>query len=228
MEGNASISLEDQTVPGLVPLDEIKLAVGIDVGLHEFLTTSDGETEPVQQNFRRSQKRLALGKRRSSRMQKNSSNAQKQKNRIARIHQRVKCQRKEFHYKVARKLVKTYDLIGVEDLNIIGLAKTRLAKSILDAAWGEFITILEAVAVKCGVRVVKVKPHGTTTDCSTCGWKVPKTLEVRIHDCPKCLTVLDRDLNAAKNILVRAINAVGLTVSACGGLLSWVTRHAGH
>ncbi len=89
--------------------------------------------------------------------------------------------------------------------------------------------ILEAVAIKRGVRVVKVKPHGTTTDCSTCGWKVPKTLEIRIHDCPKCLTVLDRDLNAAINILVRTINAVGLTVSACGGLLSWMTRHAaGH
>jgi len=224
----ASISLEDQTVPALIPLDNIKSAVGVDVGLKEFLTTSDGETEPVQQNFRRDQKRLARHQRRSCRMQKGSNNAQKQKNRVARIHQRIKRQRKEFHYKVAHKLVKAYDLIGVEDLNIKGLARTKLAKSILDAAWGEFLTILEAVAVKRGVRVVKVKPHGTTADCSTCGWKVPKTLEIRTHDCPKCLTVLDRDLNAAINILVRAIQAVGLTVSACGGLLSWVTRHADH
>ena len=160
-----------------------------------------------------------------------SNNAQKQKNRVARIHQRIKRQRKEFHYRVAHKLVKAYDLIGVEDLNIKGLAKTRLAKSILDAAWGEFITILEAVArsvgggvlprrtslVKRGVRVVKVKPHGTTVDCSNCGWKVPKTLEIRIHDCPNCNTVLDRDVNAAINILIRALNAVGLTVSACQG-----------
>ena len=222
-----SISMADETVPDLIPLDEIKSAVGIDVGLKEFLTTSDGETEPVQQNFRRSQKRLARTQRRQTRMQKGSNNAQKQKNRVARIHQRIKRQRKEFHYKVAHKLVKAYDLIGVEDLNIQGLARTKLAKSILDAAWGEFIAILEAVAVKRGVRVVKVKPHGTTTDCSTCGCQVPKTLEIRIHDCPKCLTVLDRDLNAAINILVRAINAVGLTVPACGGLLSWVTRYAG-
>jgi len=223
-----SISMADETVPGLVPLDEVKTAVGIDVGLKEFLTTSDGETEPVQQNFRRSQKRLARHQRKQARTQKGSNNAQKQKNRIARIHQRIKRQRKEFHYKVAHKLVKAYDLIGVEDLNIQGLARTKLAKSILDVAWGEFIMILEAVAVKRGVRVVKVKPHGTTVDCSNCGWKVPKTLEIRIHDCPKCLTVLNRDLNAAINILIRAINAVGLTVSACGGLLSWVTRHAGH
>jgi len=174
----ASISLEDQTVPALVPLDDIKSVVGIDVGLKEFLTTSDGTAEPVQQNFRRSQKRLARAQRRQQRRQKGSKNAQKQKNRVARIHQSVKRQRKEFHYKVAHKLVKAYDLIGVEDLNIKGLARTHLAKSILDAAWGEFITILEAVAVKCGVRVVKVKPHGTTVDCSSCGWKVPKTLEI--------------------------------------------------
>ena len=223
-----SISMADETVPELVPLDDIKSAVGVDVGLKEFLTTSDGATEPVQQNFRRSQKRLARAQRSIARMQKGSNNAQKQKNRVARIHQRVKRQRKEFHYKVAHKLVIAYDLIGVEDLNIKGLARTKLAKSILDAAWGEFITILEAVAVKRGVRVVKVKPHGTTVDCSTCEWKVPKTLEIRVHECPNCLTVLDRDLNAAINILVRAMNAVGLTVSACGGYLSWVTRCAGH
>jgi len=198
-------------------LGVVKTAVGIDVGLKEFVTTSDGNTEPIQQNFRRSQKRLARHQRKQARMQPGSSNSIKQKNRIARIHQRIKRQRQEFHYKVANKLVNTYDLIGVEDLNIKGLARTRLAKSILDAAWGEFIRILEAVAVKRGVRVVKVKPHGTSVDCSSCGWKVPKTLEIRIHDCPKCRTVLDRDLNAAINILMRALNAVGLTGSACEG-----------
>ncbi len=152
----ASISLEDQTVPELVPLNEIRSAVGIDVGLKEFLTTSDGDTQPVAQNFRRSQKRLARTQRRQARMQKNSSNTQKQKNRVAQIHQRIKRQRKEFHYKVAHKLVKAYDLIGIEDLNIIGLARTKLAKSILDAAWGEFITILEAVA-----------PHFSQTEFKT-------------------------------------------------------------
>ncbi len=224
----ACISLEDSSVPTPIPLDEVKSVVGVDVGLKAFLTTSDGNTEPIQQNFRRSQRRLARAQRRQQGMQKNSSNAQKQKNKIARVHQRIKRQRKEFHYKVAHKLVKAYDLIGVEDLNIKGLAKTNLAKSILNAAWGEFITILEAVAVRRGVRVVKVKPHGTTVDCSTCGWEVPKTLEIRIHDCPKCLTVLDRDENAAINILMRALNDVGLTLSACGGYLSWMTRCAGH
>ena len=224
----ACISLADDTIPRPIPLDKIRTATGIDVGLKEFLTDANGITEPIQQNFRRTQKRLARHQRASVHKQKGSNNAQKQKNRIARIHQRIKRQRQEFHYKVAHKLVKAYDLIGVEDLNIKGLARTKLAKSILDAAWGEFLTILEAVAVKRGVRVVKVKPHGTTIECSTCGWKVPKTLEIRIHDCPNCLTILDRDHNAAINILERAINDVGLTLSACGGYLSWVTRHVGH
>lgn len=213
----ACISLSDETVPTPIPLDKVKTVVGIDVGLKEFLTTSNGNTEPIQQNFRRSQKRLARHQRKQQGMQSGSSNSIKQKNRVARIHQRIKRQRQEFHYKVANLLVKAYDLIGVEDLNIKGLARTKLAKSILDAAWGEFLTILEAVAVKRGVRVVKVKPHGTTVDCSSCGWKVPKTLEIRIHDCPKCRTVLDRDHNAAINILIRALNDVGLTLSACGG-----------
>lgn len=92
------------------------------------------------------------------------------------------------------------------------------AKSILDAAWGRFLTILEAVAIKRGVRVVKVNPYGTSQDCSECGRKVPKDLSIRTYEYPPCSTVLDRDVNAVLNILQRGINAVGLTVSVCGGL----------
>ncbi len=114
----ACISLEYSSVPTPIPLDEVNTAVGVDVGLKAFLTTSDGNTEPIQQNFRRSQKRLARQQRRLARMQKGLKNAQKQKNRVARIHQRIQRQRKEFHLHVAHKLVKAYDLIGVEDLNI--------------------------------------------------------------------------------------------------------------
>lgn len=121
------------------------------------MSTSTGETVPIQHNYRRSQGVLARQQRKLAREQKGSKNSLKQKERIARIHQRIQSQSREFHYKVAHTLVKAYDLIAVEDLNIKGLAKTRLAKSILDAAWGAFITILEAVAVKCGVHVVKVE-----------------------------------------------------------------------
>jgi putative transposase len=102
-----------------------------------------------------------------------------------------------------------------------------LAKSIYDVAWGKFLTILELVAVKCGVHFVKVNPHNTTQDCSHCGMKVPKTLSVRLHECTKCGLSMDRDENAAVNILVLGLETVGLTVTAvrfvlekpaCGGI----------
>ena len=107
----------------------------------------------------------------------------------------------------------------MEDLNIRGLARTRLSKSILDAAWGRFINILEAVAVKRGVRVVAVNPRSTSQNCSNCGAKVPKTLSIRLHECHKCGITLDRDENAARNILDRALSEVGLILPARGDLV---------
>ncbi|MDP8962847.1 MAG: transposase, partial [Cyanobacteriota bacterium] len=182
------------------------------------LTTSFGETVLIQQTYRKTQSHLARQQRRLARKEKGSSRANKQKNKIARIHQRIGRIRGNFHYNTAHNLVKKYDLIAVEDLNIIGLARTRLSKSVLDAAWGRFITILDAVAVKCGVRVVKVNPYGTSQNCSSCGVKVPKTLSIRLHECHKCGLEMDRDENAARNILDRALNEVGLILSSQCGL----------
>lgn len=212
------ISIEDETVPEPMPLDAVKTAVGVDVGLKDFLTTSEGETVPIQQTYRKTQSHLARQQRKLARKEKGSKRTEKQKNKIAKIHQRIGRIRENFHYNTAHSLVKKYDLIAVEDLNIKGLARTRLSKSILDAAWGRFITILDAVAVKCGVRVVKVNPHGTSQNCSSCGVKVPKTLSIRLHECHKCGLEMDRDENAARNILDRALNEVGLILSAHGGL----------
>ena len=217
----ACLVVEDKTIPQLLSLETIKSAVGIDVGLKEFLTTSTGETVAVKQHYRQAQKHLARQQRRLARKPKGSSNQLKQQNQIAKLHQKIARQRKDFHYKTAHLLVKTYDLIAVEDLNIKGLVRTKLAKSILDVAWGAFIQILEAVAVKRGVRIVKVSPYGTSQNCSDCGTKVPKTLSIRTHECPKCGLTIDRDENAAINVLNRAIEqlkAVGLIVSACGGV----------
>lgn len=212
------ISMQDNSVPQLLPLDEVKSAVRVDVGLKEFLTTSNGNTIAIPQIYRRTQRHLAKQQRQLARQQKGSRRQAKKKNHIARIHQKIERQRKNFHYKTAHKLVKYFDLIAVEDLNIKGLARTKLSKSILDAAWAAFINILEAVAVKRGVRVVKVNPHSTSQNCSTCGHKVPKTLSVRLHHCPKCGLLMDRDENAAVNILNRAISEVGLILPARGGL----------
>jgi putative transposase len=213
-----SISAEDTTIPVALPLDEVKSVVGVDLGLKVFLATSAGEFVPVPQIYRKAQKHLARQQRKLAKKVDGSNNRTKAKTRVAKIHQRIARQRKVFHYQVAHKLCRNYDLIAVEDLNIKGLARTRLAKSIYDVSWGKFLTILAAVVVKYGVHLVKVSPHNTTQDCSGCGIKVPKTLSVRLHECHKCGLEMDRDENAAVNILNKALNAVGLTVSACGAL----------
>jgi putative transposase len=209
-----AISIADNSVPTPRPIDKIKSAIGIDLGLKSFLVTSTGESVDVQQHYRKTQKHLARLQKRLAKKKPGSVNSQKQKQKIACIHQRIGRQRENFHYNVAHKLVKVYDLIAVEDLNIKGLARTKLAKSIYDVAWGNFLTSLEAVALRSGVHFVKVNPHSTTIDCSQCGTKVPKTLSVRLHQCPKCQLELDRDENAAINILHKGLTAVGLTVAA--------------
>ena len=209
-----SIGDSDETVPEPLPLDTIKSAVGIDLGLKCFLASSDGQFVPVPQIYRQAQTHLARQQRTLARRQSGSSNQKKQKSQIAKIHQRIARLREKFHYQIAHQLCRNYDLIAVEDLNIRGLARTHLAKSIYDVAWGKFLTILESVAVKCGVHFVKVNPHNTTQDCSRCGTKVPKTLSVRLHECTKCGLSMDRDENAALNILVLGLETVGLTVAA--------------
>ena len=204
---------------GLISTDNIKTAVGIDVGLKEFLTTNTGETVSVPNFYRKSQSNLARKQRKVSRKEIGSNNWKKAQNKVAKLHQHIARQREDFHYKTAHKLVKEYDLIAVEELNIKGLARnTKLSKSIYDVAWGAFIEKLNAVAVKRGVHVITVNPNHTSQNCSNCGQKVPKTLSVRTHSCPKCGTVLDRDENAAINILNKALNEVGIILSACGGL----------
>ncbi len=191
-----AVSLEDDSVPTPKPIDEINSAVGIDLGLKSFLVTSEGSSFEVQKHYRKTQRHLTRQQKRLAKKEPGSVNALKQKEKIFRIQQRIGRKRQIFHDNIAHQLVKKYDLIAVEDLNIKGLAKTHLAKSIYDSealaslrasvAWGKFLTILEAVALRSGVHFVKVSPHNTTVNCSRCGTKVPKTLSVRLHECPKC------------------------------------------
>jgi putative transposase len=213
-----SFSLEDGTVPDVLPVGNIKAVVGIDVGLEKFLVTSDGDAVEIPQFYRKSQKRLARQQRKLSRMQKGSINYQKQANQVARLHLHVHRQRKAFHYQVAHWLCSVYDLIGFEKLNIKGLARTRLAKSILDAAWGSFLTILQAVAVKRGKWAMEGNARGTSIECSSCSERVEKTLKDRVHHCPSCGLTIDRDWNSGINILNRVQGTLGLAFSGCGGL----------
>ena len=215
----ASLSLEDGTVPDPLPVDEIKNAVGIDVGLEKFLATSDGQAVEIPQFYRKSQQQLARHQRQLARMERGCKNHQRQSNKVARLHLHVARQRKEFHYQVAHWLCDQYDLIAFENLNIKGLARTRLAKSILDAAWGSFLNILQAVAVKRGKWAIGDDPRGTSIECSGCSERVEKTLKDRVHNCPHCGLIIDRDWNSGINILNRAKRTLGLAFAGCGGYL---------
>ncbi len=212
-----SLSLEDGTVPEPLPVDAIKSVVGIDVGLEKFLATSDGQAVQIPQFYRKAQKQLARQQRQLSRKQKGSNNYQKQANRVAKLHLHIARQRKDFHYQVAHWLCDLYDLIAFEHLNIKGLARTRLAKSILDAAWGAFLNILQAVAVKRGKWAIEGDARGTSIECSSCGERVEKMLKDRVHSCC-CGLVIDRDWNSGINILNRVQRTLGLAFAGCGGL----------
>jgi putative transposase len=210
-----SFSLEDNTVPVSLSVGEIKSTVGIDVGLEKFLTTSDAESVAVPQFYRKAQTVLARQQRKLARAGKGSNNYKKQANKVARLHLHIARQRKDFHYAVAHYLCSNYDLIGFEKLNIKGLARTRLAKSILDVAWRSFLNILQAVAVRRGKHTHEVDARSTSIECFNCEERVVKDLSVRVHNCPNCEVSLDRDYNAAINVLKRT---TGLSFAACGDL----------
>jgi putative transposase len=177
-------------------------AVGIDLGLKAFLVTSDGQAVEPPRYYRKAQKKLRRAQRSVSRKKKGSNRRRKARERVARLHEKTANQRRDFHHKQARKLVDAHGLIVHEVLHIRGIARTRLAKSTHDAGWARFVSIMQSKAEEAGVAVVAVDPKNTTQLCSNCG-KLPeakKTLSERVHSCP-CGYVVDRDVNAARNIL---------------------------
>ncbi len=200
-----TFSLEDKTVPEIKPDFNPDKITGIDVGLKEFLMTSEGETVAINQHYRKAQKRLRVIHKRVSRRKKGSNRRHKSVRQLGKQHKQVADKRKNFHFKTANHLLLNYDVIAHEDLNVKGLSRTRLAKSVLDAGWSSFLSILTNKAVNAGLLVVPVSAHNTSQDCSNCGEKVPKKLHIRWHDCPDCGCSLDRDHNAAINIKNRAV-----------------------
>ena len=198
-----TLSLDDATVPMVKPDFNPNKIIGIDLGLKDFLTDSNGQAVPIQQHYRKSQKRLKLLQKRVSRRNKGSNRRKKAVNKVARQHKKVADTRRDFHFKTANNLLKKYDVVVVEDLNIKGLSRSMLSKSVHDAGWGNFLSILTNKADNAGLCVIAVNPNGTSQDCSACGVKVPKKLHERWHNCA-CSCSLDRDHNAARNILKRA------------------------
>lgn len=198
-----TLSLSDETVPEIKPDFNPESITGIDVGLKEFLVTANNETVAIPQHYRKAQKRLRVIQKRVSRRKKGSNRRLKTIKSLGRQHKKVADKRRDFHFKTANNLLKKYDVIAHENLNVKGLARTHLAKSVHDAGWSSFLSILQNKAEKAGLLTIGVKASGTTQDCSSCGIKVPKELSERWHSCA-CGCSLDRDHNAAINIKNRA------------------------
>ncbi|MEG4576023.1 transposase [Microcoleus sp. N3A4] len=186
--------------------------LGLDVGLTHFYTDSDGQTVENPRHLRKSHKALKRLNHRFSRTKKGSKNRAKARNRLSRKHLKVSRQRKDFAVKLARCVIQSSDLVAYEDLQVRNLVKNRkLAKSISDAAWSNFRQWLEYFGKVFGVVTVAVPPHYTSQNCSNCGEVVKKSLSQRTHRCQHCGVVLDRDWNAAINILELGLRTVGHT-----------------
>lgn len=182
--------------------DSKKPTIGVDVGISTFVTLSDGRTVDNPRTLVRMQKKLAREQRRLARKKNKTTNRRrKQKMRVAKVYRKIRRQRDDFIHKTSTWLVENYGAIAFEDLNILGMLRNHnLAKHIADASWNKLVQLTEYKAANAGVRVVLVDPRGTSQRCSGCGEKVPKTLTDRIHCCPRCGLVMDRDENAAVNI----------------------------
>jgi len=180
--------------------------VGIDVGLKSFAVDTDGHEFENPRCLGHTLGRIKTAQRVVSRKKKGSSNREKAKSKLAKLHEKVNNQRNDFLHKLSRFYVNTYGAICVEDLDVKGLKEKGhsrgLHRSIHDAAWARFLSMLDYKAESAGRRLVKVEARGTTQRCSRCGNIVPKELKDRVHDCPHCGLVTDRDYNAAHGILI--------------------------
>jgi putative transposase len=199
-------------------LPETGRAVGVDVGVARFLTTSDGEVVPNPRFFDQARARIADLERRKARAKPGSGNRRRLRRRLAREWRKIRNQRRDFHHKTARALVDTCDALALEDLRVANMtksakgtvedpgrnvrAKARLNRLILDAGWGQFTIILTAKAASAGRRIVLVNPACTSIDCHACGASCTRPVQDTVI-CPVC-GAMDADLNGARNIATRA------------------------
>jgi putative transposase len=222
------------------PLPLTGRETGIDVGLKVFLIMADGDVVANPRHYRKAEKGLKKSHKRISRRKKGSKRRAKAARQCAKQQQHVRRQRADFHHKTALALVRQFDTLYVEAVQSANLSrrpapqpqpegnggyehngakrKAGLNKSIQDAGWRHFLSILAYKAACAGKRVDAVPPAYTSQDCSGCGKRIQKSLSVRTHVCTICGLILDRDLNAAKNILWRGQRLRG--VPALAGVLN--------
>lgn len=182
--------------------------IGIDVGLTSFATLSNGDKIDNPRWARMAEKRLRLAHRHLSRCIRGSRNRRKAVHRVRRIYDRIRMQRRNFCHRLSRRLVDNHPIIAVEDLNVKGLAASRLSKSVMDAGWSIFLNQLACKAANAGRKVIRVDPQYTSQICPNCREVRPKKLKERLHRC-RCGCVLDRDVAASRVILARAVGPSG-------------------
>ncbi len=188
-----------------------KSTIGLDMGLNHFYTDSNGEQVENPRFYRQAEKSMKRSQRLVSRKTKGSSNRRKARIKLSKIHLKISRQRKDHAIKLARCVVQSNDLIAYENLSVKNMVKNHcLAKSISDAGWYQFRVWLEYFGKIFGRATVAVNPAYTSQECSSCGVIVKKSLSTRTHVC-QCGCVLDRDENAAINILNKGLSTVGHT-----------------
>ncbi|WP_245644914.1 RNA-guided endonuclease InsQ/TnpB family protein [Peribacillus loiseleuriae] len=202
--------VERQVIPANINANN---AVGMDVGLNKYAVLSNGTEYDNPRFLRKKEKQLKKAQRKISEKKKGSANYIGQVQRVRQLHVKVANQRKDFLHKLSYNLAIDYSVIAVENLNIRNMIRNRkISKSISDAGWGMFRNMLAYKCEKNGGVLIKVEQKFTSQDCSYCNNRVKKSLSIRTHICQKCGVVLDRDYNAAKNILQKAIEELLVTV----------------
>ncbi|WEL22800.1 transposase [Halorhabdus sp. BNX81] len=206
------LEIDDAALPEKPDVDSLDASnsVGIDLGILNYIHTSDGTTvewldlEDEYERLRREQRTL-------SRKEKGSNNYEKQRKQVATVKRRVRRKVLDYQHKITKYLVREYDAVFVEDLNVKGMLQgDGNARNKQNAAWRQFITLLEYKADLHGTHVVQVEPEGTTKECARCGVETAKPIWIREHSCPSCGFETDRDANAAMNVLQRGFQELGL------------------
>jgi putative transposase len=202
-----------QIAVGVPEKRAVSTALGVDLGLKVFAYCSDNVVIPNPRVAQRAENELRRRQRALARCKRGSNRRHKVRARVAKLHRKIADTRNTWLHQQSAALVNRADLIVVEDLKVSNMVRhPTLARSISDASWSRFVSMLEYKAEKAGAHLVRVDPRNTSQKCSGCGELILKSLAVRTHSCPSCALVIDRDHNASLNILRAGIGAGALNV----------------